>query len=70
MKEKVLSELGIVFLLFYIGLKIRPKDVKTNIGKISLSGLFDFVFNFFPPLFLLLVLGFDTDGVAIMLMNH
>ncbi len=57
---EMLSELGLVFLLFYIGLKIRPKDIKTNIGKISLSGLFDFIFNFFPPLFLLLVLGFDT----------
>lgn len=56
---KFLGSLGIVFLLFYIGLKINPKTLRTNIGGIALAGLIDFVFNFTPAFILLSLLGFD-----------
>ncbi|ADB57815.1 cation:proton antiporter [Archaeoglobus profundus] len=57
--HSVLSELGIVFLLFYIGLKINPHQVSRNLKGITYAGLIDFVFNFFPPLMILLASGFD-----------
>ena len=56
----LLSELGIVFLLFYIGLKINPNQVSRNLKGITYAGLIDFVFNFFPPLIILLAFGFDV----------
>ncbi|WP_456327785.1 cation:proton antiporter [Archaeoglobus sp.] len=56
----LLSELGIVFLLFYIGLKINPNQVSRNLKGITYAGLIDFVFNFFPSLIILLAFGFDV----------
>lgn len=53
-----LSKLGIVFLLFYIGLKINPKNVRGNVNRITISGFIDFVFNFTPPFIFLVVFGF------------
>ncbi len=56
----LLSELGIVFLLFYIGLKINPTQVSKNLKNITFAGSIDFVFNFFPPLIFLIAFGFDV----------
>lgn len=54
-----LGKLGIVFLLFYIGLKIPPSTIRKTWQRTLKSGIIDFIFNFIPPLILLYLIGFS-----------
>jgi len=55
-----LSKVGIAFLLFYVGLKINPSKIKVNLNRITSGGIIDFVSNFFPPLLLLTLSGYNV----------
>ncbi|AAB89998.1 MULTISPECIES: cation:proton antiporter [Archaeoglobus] len=61
-----LGKLGIVFLLFYVGLKIPPSTIKKTWQRTLKSGTIDFLFNFLPPLVLLYLIGFDLRDAFIL----
>jgi CPA2 family monovalent cation:H+ antiporter-2 len=42
----VLAELGIVFLLFFLGLEFNLVQLRSNLGRIAGAGVVDFVINF------------------------
>ncbi len=52
--------LGVVFLLFFIGLEFSLAELERNYKSIISVGLIDFVLNFFPAFFVSKFLGFDS----------
>jgi CPA2 family monovalent cation:H+ antiporter-2 len=63
---ETIGKLGVVFLLFYIGLKISPDSLRRGGSKALPSGFIDLTFNFFPPLLILLYLGFSLPDSLIL----
>jgi len=53
-------ELGLILLFFFIGLEFNLEKLKSMTAKSWKAGLFDFLFNFIPPLILALLFGFNT----------
>ena len=58
--SKILSELGIVFLLFYIGLQIQPSRILERKHSIMFAGLTDFAVNFSMAYITSIFLGFGA----------
>ncbi|AEA46715.1 cation:proton antiporter [Archaeoglobus veneficus] len=56
---KSLSELGIVFLLFYVGLELNPRKIAEKGSEIAVSGLVDFAVNFSFGFLVALLFGFS-----------
>ncbi len=52
-------ELGLILLFFFIGLEFNIEKLKSMTAKSWKAGISDFVFNFFPPLGLALLFGFN-----------
>jgi len=65
---KVVSHLGIIFLLFYIGMKITPSGLKKNFNKILLAGIFDFLTNLIPVFLILKFLGLGLLDIIVISM--
>jgi|Deesub1362A_J573_1020465.scaffolds.fasta_scaffold02028_10 CPA2 family monovalent cation:H+ antiporter-2 len=57
--SKVLGEIGVVLLLFYIGLEIRKESILKEREKILFSGIIDISVNFSFGFLVSLFLGFD-----------
>ena len=58
--SRILSELGIVFLLFYIGLQIQPTRILERKHSIVFAGLADFTVNFSMAYITSILLGFGV----------
>ncbi|RTZ58238.1 MAG: cation:proton antiporter, partial [Gammaproteobacteria bacterium] len=52
-------ELGLILLFFFIGLEFNFEKLKSMTAKSWKAGIADFVINFFPPLGLALLFGFN-----------
>ncbi len=55
----VFEVLGVVLLLFYIGLEFSLAEMEKNLKNILSVGVVDLVLNLFPSFFLLRLMGFD-----------
>ena len=55
----IFEVLGVVLLLFYIGLEFSLAEMEKNLKNILSVGLVDLTLNLFPAFFLLKLLGFD-----------
>jgi CPA2 family monovalent cation:H+ antiporter-2 len=64
--SKILSELGIVFLLFYIGLQILPGRILERRHSIIFAGLTDFAVNFSMAYIASIFLGFDVTDAFVL----
>jgi len=56
----VFEALGVILLLFYIGLEFSLAEMEKNFKNIISVGLVDFTFNFFPAFGVAKLIGFDT----------
>ena len=57
---RYLSYLGLIFLLFYVGLEIRPKSLLRQGKSLAISGFIDLNVNFFAGFLCATWLGFTT----------
>jgi CPA2 family monovalent cation:H+ antiporter-2 len=57
----VLSKMGIIFLLFYVGLMLKPKKMVEKKSEITVSGMIDLAVNF--PLGFLIALAFGFNFI-------
>jgi len=64
--SKILSELGIVFLLVYIGLQIQPGRILERKHSIVFAGLTDFAVNFSMAYVTAALLGFSTADAFVL----
>ncbi|MGC8928878.1 MAG: hypothetical protein ACP5QK_13285, partial [Myxococcota bacterium] len=55
----ILSELGLLLLLFYIGFEISPIRYLKNLKNFFFDGMLDFLISFFLPFFVLAALSKD-----------
>ena len=60
------AEIGVVLLLFMLGLEYTADELKSSLRTGMLAGALDFVLNFSPGLLLALLLGWDV-GEAVLL---
>ncbi len=63
---EILGKLGVVFLLFYVGLKIHPSTIRKTWKRTVKSGAIDFLVNFLPPLVILYLVGFSLRDSLIL----
>ncbi len=56
----IFEVLGVVLLLFYIGLEFSLAEMEKNFRNILSVGLVDLILNLLPAFFLLKILGFDS----------
>ena len=59
--SQYLSSLGLIFLLFYVGLEMRPKSLRERSRVILLSGVIDLNVNLLIGFAAALFLGFRRD---------
>ncbi len=57
--SKILGEIGLIFLLFYIGLELKYDNLKREAPKITASGLVDLFVNFVIGFLAAFAMGFD-----------
>ncbi|AIY90789.1 cation:proton antiporter [Geoglobus acetivorans] len=63
--SKKIAEFGVVFLLFYIGLHINPREIGAKRKTIFASGFYDLLINFALVFILLSVTGFELSRAFI-----
>jgi CPA2 family monovalent cation:H+ antiporter-2 len=64
--SKALAELGIIFLLFYIGLELKLSQISARKGEITYAGLIDLLVNFPVGFAVASLLGFDFREAFVM----
>ncbi len=57
--SKLLGEIGLIFLLFYIGLELNLENLKREAHRITASGFIDLLINFVIGFLSALVIGFN-----------
>ena len=60
------SEIGVVLLLFMLGLEYTATELKASLRTGAPSGLFDFVANFTPGWLLGVILGWDVSAAVLL----
>ena len=60
------AEIGVVLLLFMLGLEYTAEELTTSLRSGALSGLLDFVANFTPGWLLGMVLGWDQPAAVLL----
>jgi CPA2 family monovalent cation:H+ antiporter-2 len=60
------SSLGVVFLMFVLGLEYTPQELRQSISKNRLSSVLDLVFNATPGIIVGLLLGWGTLGAVVL----
>lgn len=63
---EVAAEIGVLLLLFMLGLEYTPKELSKELRRNSLGGLVDLVANFLPGLAIGLVLGWDPVAAVLL----
>ena len=64
--SEFLSKIGVILLLFYIGLHINPEEIRKKKGMIFSAGMFDLIVNFPLIFFVSLALGFSYSQAFIL----
>ncbi|AKG91798.1 Kef-type K+ transport system, membrane component [Geoglobus ahangari] len=57
--SRSIAEIGVIFLLFYIGLHINPKEISEKRRTIVSAGIYDFVVNFSLTFIFAMLAGFS-----------
>lgn len=60
------ASLGVVFLMFVLGLEYTPQELRQSISKNRLSSVLDLIFNATPGIVVGLLLGWGTLGAVVL----